>query len=149
VPVLCAERKWLWNAGRWARVSTKVNGERELQTSAGYGWSRADLLLARQSAALLPSCARPTVSVSFSVVIKTSQNFVAKTWQNLLCCKRTQEKARRCAWWTGEAKKATFPFLGKRHNFHNMSLHLLNTQSMNKNDSISMWKEIVGCGVLI
>jgi hypothetical protein len=30
-----------------------------------------------------------------------------------------------------------------------MSLHLLNTQSMNKNDSISMWKEIVGCGVLI
>jgi hypothetical protein len=27
VPVLCAVRKWLWNAGRWARVSTKVNGE--------------------------------------------------------------------------------------------------------------------------
>jgi hypothetical protein len=27
VPVLCAVRKWLWHAGRWARVSTKVNGE--------------------------------------------------------------------------------------------------------------------------
>jgi hypothetical protein len=27
VTVMCAVRKWLWNAGRWARVSTNVNGE--------------------------------------------------------------------------------------------------------------------------
>jgi hypothetical protein len=27
VTVMCAVRKWLWNAGRWAPVSTKVNGE--------------------------------------------------------------------------------------------------------------------------
>jgi hypothetical protein len=27
VPVLCALRKWLWNAGRWAGVSMKVNSQ--------------------------------------------------------------------------------------------------------------------------
>jgi hypothetical protein len=93
VPILCAVKKWLWNAGRWARRWTVklvrdsggvLNGapqfagrpEGEVQWHADVyrvrqsrtsdfqparccGWSRGDLLLARQSAALLPSCARP------------------------------------------------------------------------------------------
>jgi hypothetical protein len=39
VPVLCAVRKWLWNVGRWARWSTKVNGETMycVQWENGYG----------------------------------------------------------------------------------------------------------------
>jgi len=97
VPVLCAVRKWLWNAGRWARESTKVNGEtrerlgqsakrsvavrgqagrgatvagRRLPGAAeqnvgisclpGFVADRGQICFLRgQSAALLPSCARP------------------------------------------------------------------------------------------
>ncbi len=99
VPILCAVRKWLWNAGRWARVSTKVNDEtrgrvlngaavREqtgkgattagrLRPSRTSGFSACQvlwLIVGRSasrtaSSAPLPSCARPICHATLAFLI--------------------------------------------------------------------------------
>ncbi len=43
MPVLCAVRKWLWNTGRWARWSMKVNGEPVLCAVRKWLWNAAGM----------------------------------------------------------------------------------------------------------
>jgi len=107
--VLCAVRKWLWNAGRWALWSTKLNDEtrrlgqsskrsaavrgqadrRDFLPARFCGRSRADLLLERQSAALLPSCARPVYCCT-KIIKPPNQNH---------CCFLFSEKVGISCWW--------------------------------------------------
>ncbi len=109
---LCAVRKWLWDAGRWALWSTKLNDEtrrlgqgakrsaavrgqadvgrvRDVLPARFSGRSRADLLLERQSTALLPSCARPVYCCT-KIIKPPNQNH---------CCFLFTEKVGISCWW--------------------------------------------------